>query len=1678
MVAKPVVLHVSPAEEPCSLHLDLLVSDKVQIHTELFHIELNSGTPHDIVLTTTVKSQIYYRNISDVFPDTTFSIRDIVQGHIWYVVKDNKTRVDRQQFALNFSIGHSEPVYVEFQVCLSLLPYPQLSASSSLAISIPEYGDAEINPLVLSSMNTVNKTFDVWYELTMSPNNGEFVMLSGDPVFKFTQKDIVEGNIYYHNRNYSSDGDKFVLALSNQFYEHTANITITINIFLLRLKVVNNGFRVKEGGEHTIVRDELYAKGPHGYSIMFYIETPFHGNITLSSNRNKIVNKFSKEQLDNGLVLYTNDDEENRIDTMKIRIEAVHGTETPTDIIDSVSQANSTIYIGVVHIAIELVNDNPPVEWNVTKFNDVVVGSSITITSHVLSYQDYDSDMDISLLRYTTLFGPNHGYFFFRHNNSITTQFLQQNIYDLEIGYHAYNKPNVSDYCVLGVYDGKNTENAFIIFIIVPFTVESVNNKSLLLDEGSEKALSDRNLLFSTPKAHPQANDSEYIYRITAHPVHGDLTVLNSTFTQEELRNGSIIYKHDDSDTCKDNFTFQVTVRGFTSAVVMFTINITQIDDEPPSIEYTDQLLVHFGSTIYFNNSILNATDNDVELSDVVFTVVREPIFGSIKLERTGPRNKFSVISSFTQLQVTEQAIFYEHEREVDGEWIDNVTLSLTDRKNTYGKSIVITFILIPEELPMKVNGITLPEGRIVHLTTYNFQVTHPYLSTLEMYINVTQPVAYGNLLALYQSSTTYFNSTELNNDSILYFNVEDYETTKDTFKFIAMAGGISSKEQTFVFTIELSNDEIPLIIRNSIISVWAGETKLISKDDLFANDSDADPPDKLKYIIRTNTWLGYFAYKDTLHIPITEFYQDDIVDGSVVFKSNNTVNDTELEINFTVTDGKHDVESYITFEINILTVAVTAQDIVVAMGADQLLSFSAQTNDDIVKREFYYRVLVPPLYGLILNTASGLEVTNFTQQQVNNRQIIYRHTTLDRYETADRVNFSIFTDLAKPVQTSLDISIQLKKSSTSYLAASKSLDVDEGGIVCLNLSTLDASNVVYEIWNSKNRSVALHDVTVRYIIDYPPSHGEFKVGNASVNNYFEHSDLMTPNGVCYHHDGSETTSDRLSVTIKISYNSTDVWYSNSTAVSIPIDITPINDEEPVLKRHAKRMDLFQVNNYVAVIHPKDLSLSDKDTDDSKLIYIIVTHSESLVTCSLSDIPTHNFTQSDINNGSVKCELPSDVSASNLTFYFTDGNFISANFTVYYSKVNLTLSIVNSITKLSYSQEEGLKGVALTNVTLNSSTTGYRGDTIYTVTSQPIYGEIRLNLSGEVSNFTQLDVDDRMIQYRAINSTNHNDSFTVKVTNRHAAPQSITVHVEALSVIGTSNDVDLKLAAVNDSQPLPADIFDITRLAVLVSNQNPNILFTVINKLEYGHLQLQSKKRSSQKLFMFDLSQLREGRVLYVLDDNITDDTEILQLLVEPENMQAGYAEVAISISVQPTTTPPPTTSPTKSSRPTYTRGSGFTLYALVPIIGVPSFILMVVIILVGFWYSQKRKEKRRCMAAKGIPAICMGSPKFNLPAGHNTITSVDIDFSTEKNSDHSSNNSDEGISMAMTPEDQMEDEQQYVEDHLQSRPVLDYTHHYHPLTSVHTSSGYTTPNPQHAHLKKLPVLKNEEYWL
>ena len=1663
--------------EECSLHLDLQDHNSVQIHDRLFSIRLNSGYPPNVQVTATMDSGIYFNNTIDIYPITNFSKRDIDQGYIWYVVKDNKTRVSEQQFGLNFSIGHSEPIHVQFRVCFSLLPYPQLNTASNLNLLLPEGGDIEINSSLLFTTDTRNQTslYHVWYELVVPPAYGQLMMrldeMQADaPVKKFYQQDVDAGDIYYDNHNHSNNGDKFILTLSNQFYNHTANITVSITIFLLELKVVNNGFTAREGGNHTILTNELYATGPRGYSVMFHIDTPpVHGSITLNTNHSKIVSNFSKEHLDNGLVTYINGGEEFYQDSMKITIKATIGSvDTPPHIMN-------TTYSGTVHIRIELVNDNKPREWNVTdKEIDIVDGDSFIFTSYNLSYQDDDADMDIGLLEYTVVdnIGLEHGYLFFGSNKTVVTHFLQRDIFDLQIGYQSNksfvaNNNEIQDLCVLTVSDGKYSENVILSFKIVPFIIESKNNESLLLDEGGKVTLLDKNLLFVAAEAKPQANDSEYVYKITRQPMHGQLVMpdsCNCTFTQEELRNGSVIYEHDDSDTTKDSFTFVVTVWGFKTAVMTFVINIYPVDDEIPSVTYVDRFIVHFGQAVYFNRSVIEAVDNEAGLSDLVFNVEIAPKFGSMKRQKTGPREWDNILnaSSFTQLQVNEEAIFYKHEREVDGEWIDNVTLSLTDGRNLYNKLIVITFILLPYDLPMQVNGIKLLEGRIVSLTTQNFEVTHPYLSTLELYINVTELVKHGQLLVLGplgQQSTKYFNSTEMENGTILYYNREDDEVVEDEFKFEAMAGGISSAMHTFVFTIVSENDETPVIVNNLMISLWAGEVKQISPDVLFANDSDAHPADELEYIIGTNTSLGYFAFKGADHTPITKFSQDDIVTGAVVFRST-VINDTDVEINFTVTDGKHQVESYMTLEITVLTITVSTQHIELAMGAVELISFSPHTNDIRVKREFHYHVLTLPTFGMIMDTVSGLKVTNFTQEQIINQQIVYKHTVLDRYETNDTIDFVVSTDLAEPVEVSLNVSIILKSSPTGYLAASGSLNVDEGGTVCLNDSILDASNILYKVWK-KNQSVALHKLDIQYIIDSHPSAGTLKSGNVSIGEYFEHSDMKSSSGVCYHHNGSETTSDYFSVTINISYNTTDVWYSNNTAVPIPVHIKPLNDEDPYVT-FLDNVCAYRAHNYTTIIHPEDMHIYDADTNDKELVVVI--NSQSEVVCSVSDVPTRNFTQSDINMGKVKCMSPPSIdSSSNLIFYVTDGNNFSENkknYTIHYHNVILTLSVTHNISELKYSHDRGLDGVTLTDKQLNSSATCNRGDTMYTVIVPPMYGNVtKLDHVGAVSNFTQLDIDDELIQYMATNKSSYNDTFTMKVTNKHAAAQQVTVHVTALAMMNvTRPDVTLSVPSVNHSLSLPIELFPLVNLT--------DTAFTVINDpLSYGYLKLESKKRSSHHQFSFHSSQLVDGKVLYVLDKNITNGTEVLELSVQPDGLQAGFAEVSFSFSVQPSPTPTaasPTAQPVESNRPSYHRGSGFTLIALVPIIGVPSFILMVVIILACFWYSQKLKEKKRCAAARGSSAICMGTLPFNFPTVHNTMATTDIDHNSENSSYQSSNNSDEGISMALPPEDQAEDEGvAQREDHFWSRPVMDYT---------------STPIPQYVH--KLPILKNEEYWL
>lgn len=1653
------------------------------------HVDLWPNNP-DIRITT-ASTRVLYQNDTDFFPVEKFTKRDLDLGHIWYAVIDNRTRVEKEQVELVFSIGHAI-VDSRVEVCIKVLPYPQLISNGLQSISLPEYGEVFVGKSVLHVANTRNKnkniSFGLEYEVIIAPLGGQLLLVYSDlstrPARHFTQDLVNNGSVRYRNHNYSGGSDMFVLTLSNQFYQHTENITVQIMVSLLRLDVVNNGFVATEGANHIIKRTELYAQGPPGYDVVFTItSSPKYGYVSVGSTAK--ASTFTKDDLDRGLVVYNNDGDEHFYDSMNITIK---GIPRPSQGNDNISETDTT-YVGTVDIMINLVNDHAPRVWNTSDLK-VLNGQTAIITSYIISFQDDDIDMNISLLNFTVKFSPNLGEVVFVSNNSEAKSFYQYSIFNHEIGYR-HNKKDSSDFqrrefIIFAVSDGDLSDHGIVYVDILPYTILPITNNSVVLDEGNSSEISDENILFLANQSTPAANDSEYLYNVTRLPEHGELRKYGSScgcsFTQEDLKNGSIVYQHDGSDSITDYFEFVVTVRGYLTSTMTLTITVNPIDDHPPTVKYISQLFINYHGIIYFNNSILLASDTEAPPSNLLFTIDTFPKLGRILCGRPGRAQE--AVNNFTQVKVNHEIILYKQETVIEGKWIDTITLSLTDGKNNYDGSIEISVILMPPVLPVNVKETELPEGQLVQLTTDHLTVDHPYLSTLEFYVNITKPVEFGSIFSLENSQPVlYFNSTAMNNKTIFYFNYEDKEQPLDSFKFRVTAGGLTSEEQKFVFKITLVNDETPLIETNRVVFIWAGETKLITRDYLFAEDKDTHPNDTLTFIItESNNSFGYFAYSNTSHNPIANFSQDDIDAEMVVFKSYPANDTTEISIDFILNDGdvSHNVKGVMTFEINILSVAVGSQSIEVKMDGAGLIRFQATFIDDNEKRKIFYEVDTAGRLGVIKDTFSRDSITSFTQKQIDNQQIIYQHTAVDQWEEVDSVIFAVYGEFTEPVFTTLNVKVELINSNTSYLAVSGALNLDEGGKICLNDSVLDARNVLYSAWKRSNESFSFRELTLQYNIIIPPKYGNLTIDNISISSFY-HVDLKNSTRVCYHHDDSETNYDSISVTISLIHNSS-VWYHNSTIVTVPISIRAVNDEIPVFDGAIDRITtdkwyLFtDANNSTNVLQSDELHLTDKDTPDDQLFYVILNNTGGQYELTSAAKPVINFTQEDVNRRRVQY-VPKMLNSTS-TFYFTDGNNPSLNYTIHYYQIDLELD-AKVVQELYYFQNESSSGITLTARQMYSSTNGYKNDTIYTITSQPLHGHLVRGNSGHlkrIESFTQSDIDNDLVIYNITDTGSYTDNFTVEVTNRHESRGPYTLVFVSKALININNSTVLSLSPAGYEQPLPVSLFNAHQLSSL----HPT--FTVIQPPIYGHLKIKSEEKRSTEAFTFTWTQFSQHRVLYSLNEdvfnssgNASDEfniTEVILVTVKANGMQAGIANLSFVIvngDIVPTVSV--AVSPTPRNKP-YSPRNAFTMFALVPILGVPCFILLIVAILIGFWYSQKLKEKRRWAAARGSSAICMGShSQFSLP--RQTMATSEIDPHSDQGS--SLSNSDEGISMPMDhlEEDDI-DPTQYVDDQFKMSNNYSMTP-YHPL---HTAREATTTESQHAAHLSVPILKSIEYWL
>ena len=328
-------------------------------------------------------------------------------------------------------------------------------------------------------------------------------------------------------------------------------------------------------------------------------------------------------------------------------------TYTVTDGTDSTT--------ALVTIAVNPVND-PPV--GVDDALAVQEGDTVSTASQQLLANDTDPERDG--LSITAVGDATNGLvtldgntIIYRHDGSETTA-----------GSFAYT-----------VTDGTDTTTALVTIAVSPVNDPPIGvDDALAVEEGDTVSFASQQLL---------ANDSDAEGDTLSITVVGDAS--NGLVT---LDGGTIIYRHDGSETTTGGFTYTVS-DGTDTATVLVTIAVSPVNDPPVGVN--DALTVQEGDTVSVQAHELLANDSDVERDVLSITAVGDAANGLVTLDGN--------------------TITYRH----DGSETTTGSFTYTVTDGTDTATVLVTIAVSPvNDPPVGVNdALTVQEGDTVSVQAH-----------------------------------------------------------------------------------------------------------------------------------------------------------------------------------------------------------------------------------------------------------------------------------------------------------------------------------------------------------------------------------------------------------------------------------------------------------------------------------------------------------------------------------------------------------------------------------------------------------------------------------------------------------------------------------------------------------------------------------------------------------------------------------------------------------------------------------------------------------------------------------------------------------------------------------------------------------------------------------------------
>ncbi|KAI4572268.1 hypothetical protein MJT46_005336 [Ovis ammon polii x Ovis aries] len=670
-------------------------------------------------------------------------------------------------------------------------------------------------------------------------------------------------------------------------------------------------------------------------------------------------------------------------------------------------------------------------------------------------------------------------------------------------------------------------------------------------------------------------------------------------------------------------------------------------------------------------------------------------------------------------------------------------------------------------------------------------------------------------------------------------------------------------------------------------ITVASKSTAVITRSHLaYVDDSSSDP----EIWIQITSLPMYGALLKTSGPEVEElseisnFTMEDINNKKIRYlaafeTSGHPVTDS---FHFSVSDMDHNRLDNQKFTITITPdkdpppVIAFADLITVDEGGRTPLSFHhffAAAAEDSFQEDAIIKLSALPQYGCIENTGTGDQFgpgttsdleASFPIQDVLENYIYYFQSVHESIEpTHDIFSFYVSDGNSRSEVHSINITIERKNDEPPRVTL-RPLGVQlSSGVVISNssLSLQDLDTPDNELIFVLTKKPGHGHLLRRQTASEPLENGRVLAQGSS----FTYQDILA-GLVGYMPGGPGVAVDEFRFSL------TDGLHTDTGRMEIYIEL-PTSDNPQLAVNRGLQLSAGSI----ATITEQHLKVTDPDSDDRQVMYILkedpgVGRLQMVKRDSLEQIstrgPIRSFTQADITQGLIEYSHGKGESGGNFAFKFDvvdgEGNkLIGQSFSISVSEDRSPPVIITN--KGLFLDENSVKKITILQLSATDQETG-PAELVYRITREPQLGHLEHAASPgiQISSFTQADLTSGNVQYVHSSETEkHSDAFSFTLSDGvHEVTQ--TFHI-------TLRPVDDALPHVQNfgmrvQEGVKKTITEFELKAVDADTEAESVTFTVVQPPRHGVIERTADGQPFQLTSTFTMEDIYQSRVRYSHD--------------------------------------------------------------------------------------------------------------------------------------------------------------------------------------------------------------------